>query len=185
MRKSTILALLIIAAVFTLWRQEDVKIEPDADPETGSRFPDYFMENFSITSMNKQGEPAHILKAKKMLHYSDEDYSELEQPFITFSDANSHFTIQAEKANFKKNQNIIYLHKNVIIQRAASKNQNELFIYTDYLKIDTQTRIAETDQAARVKTNKAELNTKGLIFDNMKGILKLQSQVKGIYETAR
>jgi len=181
----TVLAVLIFVAIFALWLQEDVKKKPDVDPETQTRFPDYFMENFTITSMNESGTPAYILKAKKMLHYSDEDYSELVHPEISFSDNKKHFTIQASSAKFKQSENTIHLHDNVVIQRAPSKNQNELSIYTDYLKIDTQTRIAETDQAARVKTNKAELKTIGLIFDNTQGLLKLKSQVKGIYETVR
>lgn len=181
----TVLAILIIVAIFALWLQEDVKKAPDIDSQTSTRFPDYFMENFSITSMNEAGAPAYTLKAKKMLHYSDEDYSELENPQMIFSDTNSHFTIHASSAKFQQSNNLIHLHDNVIIQRGASKNQSELSIYTDYLKIDTKTRIAETDQPARVKTDKAELNTRGLIFDNMQGILKLKSQVKGIYETTR
>ena len=181
----TVLAILIFVAIFALWLQEDVKKKPDVDSQTQSRFPDYFMENFTITSMNESGRPAYILKAKKMLHFSDEDYSELEQPEISFSDEKKQFTIQASSAKFKQSENIIHLHDNVIIQRDAGNNQNELSIYTNYLKIDTKTRIAETDQAARVKTDKAELNTVGLIFDNMQGLLKLKSQVKGTYESAR
>lgn len=181
----TVLAILIFAAIFALWLQEDVKKKPDVDSKAESRFPDYFMENFSITSMNESGSPAYVLKAQKMLHYSDEDYSELVLPVISFTDNKKHFTIQSASAKFKQSENTIHLHDNVIIQRVASKNQNELFIYTDYLKIDTQTRIAETDQAARIITGKAELKTVGLVFDNMQGLLKLKSQVKGTYETTR
>jgi len=181
----TILAILIVAAVFALWLQEDVKKKPVPGTQTDLRFPDYFMENFSISSMNRQGSPEYILSAKKMLHYSDEDYSELELPIVKFTNTGSHFIITASSARLEQSKNIIHLHNNVVIQRAATENQNELSIYTDYLKINTRTSVAETDRPARVKTNNAELNAKGLIFDNLKGTLKLKSQVKGIYESIR
>lgn len=181
----TALAILITVAIFALWLQEDVKKKPDPDALPTSRFPDYFMENFSITNMNESGKPTYILKAEKMLHYSDEDYSELEQPVMTFSDAKNSFTITASGAKFLQSKNTIHLNDNVIVHRAATPDQSELSIYTDYLKINTQTRIAETDQPARIKTAKAELNTRGLVFDNMRGVIKLKSQVKGIYESTR
>jgi len=181
----TILAILIIAAIFALWLQEDVKKKPPPGTQTDLRFPDYFMENFSISSMNSQGSPEYILSARKMQHYSDEDYSELELPVVKFTNTGNHFIVTANSAKLEQSKNIIHLHDNVIIQRSATENHNELSIYTDYLKINTETSVAETDLAARVKTNNAELNAKGLVFDNLKGTLQLKSQVKGIYESVR
>lgn len=185
MRTYFTLVLVIIISIISLWLQEDSKKKPDEESLDSIRFPDYFMENFSITNMNEQGLPVYIIKARKMLHFADNDDAELEQPVITFTQADNKYTLVASRALIVKSENLIHLYDNVKIHRSASDNQNELSIYTDYLKIDTQTRIAETEQAARIKTKDAELHTTGLIFDNMQGIIKLKSQVKGIYETAR
>lgn len=185
MRTYIFLAILIIIAIFSLWLQEDIKKKPRQDAQQSTHFPDYFMENFSVTSLNVQGQPEYTLKASRMLHYEDDNSAELEEPYIEFSQTESKFTIQAKRASYLQNQNIIHLYEQVVIHRTSSKKHNELSIHTDYLKIDTQSRIAETDQLARVKTAEAELTTHGLIFNNMQGNLKLQSQVKGVYETTR
>ena len=182
MRTTITLAIFIIIAVGSFWFLQNLTEEPVSDISADSHFPDYFMENFSITSLNSQGEPEYILKAAKMLHYSDDDKAELDQPFINIKQTDNDITLSASKAVFLQQENIIYLHDKVIIHRAASKTQSELSIFTDYLKIDTNTHIAETHLAARVKTPAAELNTIGLKLDNMQGIVKLQSQVKGTYD---
>lgn len=184
MRTYITLVIFILIAIGSFWFLQDLTKEPVSDKEADSHFPDYFMDNFSITSLNQQGEPEYILQAKKMLHYSDDDKAELEQPYLNITQADKNITLQASRAVFLQQENIIYLHEKVIIHRAASKTQTELSIYTDYLKINTQLHIAETNLAARVKTPEAELNTIGLILDNLQGTLKLQSQVKGTYEAA-
>jgi len=182
MRTYITLAVFIIIATGSFWLLQDLTREQVKDKTSASRFPDYFMENFSITNMSQKGNPEYVLKARKMLHYADNDRSELELPFINITQADTNITLRASRAIYLQQKNTIHLHDEVIIHRAASKTQSELSIYTDYLKINTQSQIAETDAAAKVKTPEAELNTIGLIFNNKQGTLKLQSQVKGTYE---
>ncbi len=183
MRAYTTLIIFILIAVGSYWLLQNTSKENVDDKKTTVRFPDYFMEDFSITRLNDQGQPETILQAKKMLHYADDDSAELQQPLLKINREQTNVTLRAERAVFFKQQNILHLYDNVIIHRAASTTQSELSIYTDYLKINTQTNIAETDKAAKIKTPEAEINSMGLIFDNLHGTLKLQSKVKGIYES--
>jgi len=192
MRTYTTLIIFIIFAIGSFWLLQDTNKQTTEDQKSASRFPDYFMENFSITNLDIKGQPESVLQAKKMLHYADDDSAELELPFLKVIRENSSVTLRAEHATFFKQENTLYLRDNVIIHRAASHEasqeassqaQTELTIYTDYLKINTLTNIAETDKAAKIKTPQAEITSMGLIFDNKKATLKLNSKVKGIYET--
>ena len=184
MRTFITLTIFITIAITSFWFLQDITDKQVEDKKTAERFPDYFMDNFTITNMNQQGQPEYQLEATKMLHYPDDDSTELTQPFIKVTQTDNNITIKASRAIFLQKKNTIYLHDNVIIHRAASENQNELSIYTNYLKINTQSHIAETNLAAQIKTTEATLNSIGLIYDNKQGVLKLQTQVKGIYETA-
>ncbi len=183
MRTYFTLAIFIVFAVGSYWLLQNTNKEITEDKKSAERFPDYFMENFSITSMNIQGQPESILKAKKMLHYADDDSAELDQPSLRFNRGKSQVTLTADRAKFFKQKNILYLYDNVIIHRQASASQSELFIYTNDLKINTETNIAETEQAATIKMPQTEINSVGLIFDNIRGTLTLPSKVKGVYET--
>lgn len=182
MRNFLILATLITVAIFALWLQQDSKLLPRVNEQETSRFPDYFMDNFSITSMNTEGSPGYTLQASKMLHYSDDDSAELTNPVLTFHDQDKTIRLQAKRAQYLQQQNLLHLYDDVSIQRSGEQNKNELTILTDYLKIDTQSRIAHTDHMTRIQTTDIKLSSKGLTYDNRQGILTLNAQVKGIYE---
>jgi len=155
------------------------------------------MHDFIITQMNPQGKAEHVLKARTMLYYKEDNLAELEQPVILFRQQNKLFSVQADRAIYHQDQNRVQLYDNVIIKRdvgmpddliltAQFDNlQNELSIFTDYLTIDTETQRAETDQAVRLKTADVELHSTGLLIDNKQDIVKLKSQVKGRYEQPR
>ncbi len=185
MRTYFFLAVLIIIAVFALWFQEDIKQQPPLLEQADEHFPDYFMENFSITGLNEQGVTSYTIQASRMLHYADDNSAELENPVLEFSDAGRQFTIRAGRADYLQQDNLVHLYDDVTIIRQDSGNQGgELSIHTSYLKVDTHAQMAETDQPTRVSTQHMKLSANGLIYDNKQGRLKLTSQVKGTYETA-
>jgi len=185
MRTFIILVIFISIALASYWFQQSIsrKIETEAQPE--QRFPDYFLEDFSITRMNPQGRPAYTLKASKLLHYADDNSADLERPFIRFNEQSREFTVQAQRAHYLQEKNTIQLYENVEIHRTAKNDQNELSIYTDYLKINTRSRIAETDRPIRITHPMARINAIGLVFNDTEGRLILKSQVKAIYDTSR
>ena len=182
MRTIITLIVFITIAIGSYYFLRDLTAPPEDKKQAAANFPDYFMENFSITQMNVNGLPEYQIKAVKMQHFSQNDKAELEQPVLTLTQADLNVTLRASRAILLQNKNLIYLHDNVIIHRAASKTQSELTIYTDYLKLNTLTYIAETHLAAQIKTPLSELNSVGLILNNIQGTLKLKAQVKGFYE---
>ena len=182
MRNYLLPLLLIIAAVVALWFQDSAKQKPPSDKTIDTHFPDYFMDNFSITSMNEQGAIEYTLSASKMLHFADDDSSELTSPFLAFSKTDRQVSVRASRAVYLQQQNILHLYDDVTIIRSSDQTQSELSIHTDYLKINTVSRIAETDRDTQVNTAELKLNSKGLIYNDKQGRLILTSRVKGIYE---
>ena len=184
MRTYITLVLVIIIGIASLWFQEDSKEQVEGLSKTSERFPDYFMENFSVTNMRESGKPSYTLTAKRMQHFNDDDSAELEHPLIEFSQNGDSYTLQSTRAVYLKQQNLIHLYDDVVIHRKNVQEKSELSIYTDYLKINTATEIAENEHPSRLTTAQSELNTVGLILDNREGKLILKSQVKGVYKNA-
>jgi len=184
MRTYISLVLVIIIGIFSLWFQEDGKQQLEDIILPSERLPDYFMENFSVTNMDANGQVGYIVSAARMIHFTDNDNAELELPIIKFKQNDTNFTLQATRAVYQKNKNLVYLYDDVIIHRESAQQKNELFIYTDYLKIDTMSKVAENAHPTRVKTAYTELNAMGLRLDNLQGNLILKSQVKGVYKNA-
>lgn len=184
MRTYITLVLVIIIGILSLWFQEDGKQQRKDITLPSERLPDYFMENFSVTNFDDSGQVSYILYAAKMFHFTDDDSAELEQPVIKFKQNNESITLQATRAIYQKNESLVHLHDNVIIHRESTLQKNELFIYTDYLKIDTMSKVAENEHPTRVKTSRAELNAMGLLLDSSQARIVLKSQVKGVYKNA-
>ncbi|MCW9012647.1 MAG: LPS export ABC transporter periplasmic protein LptC [Gammaproteobacteria bacterium] len=185
MRTSISLIIVFILALLSIWLQDAFQKTPIVQPEKDEHFPDYFMENFTITNMDENGQVAYSIQAKKLEHFADDNSAEIIEPFIEFKDRKGDWTISAERAHFLGQQNIIHLYEKVHIIRAGSNTRSPLSIETNYLVINADSQIAQTDKPAHIKTRDSELDTVGMVFDNRQGILKLLSRVRGTYAVAK
>lgn len=185
MKRAISLIVISALALLSWWFQDIWKETPIIQPKKEEHFPDYFMENFTLTNMDANGHPSYILRAAKMLHYADDNSSELERPRFQFLSKKGDWTITAEQALILENKKQIQLKTNVQLSRNASAQQTPLIIDTEFLSINTETEIAETRHPAQVSSKGLSMKTKGLMYDNRKGILKLVSEVKGVYEATR
>ena len=179
------LAIVLALALVSWWFQDFLQETPIVSPPTDKHFPDYFMENFTITSMDETGQPAFILKAKRLLHFADDDFTEMSFPIIEFKEASGDWSISANRAKIFKDKNVIHFYDDVKVQRILLKSNNQLNIDTHYLKVNTENKIAETDQQAHIESQDFELDTLGMIFNSKQGIIELKSKVKGFYEAAQ
>jgi lipopolysaccharide export system protein LptC len=179
------LAFVLALALVSWWFQDFMLKSPILKQPKDAHFPDYFMENFTVTSMDSNGKSAYVLKAQRLQHFSDDDSVEISLPIIEFKDTNGDWSISANRAQILKDKNIIHLYENVLIERLQSETSTPLNISTSYLTINTLNRIVETDQQAHIKTHDAELDTLGMVFNGKQGILNLQSKVKGFYEPSQ
>jgi lipopolysaccharide export system protein LptC len=182
----TFITILVVVtlALLSIWLQDLFKETPIIRVEKDKHFPDYFLENFNIVSLDENGQPAYMVTASRLDHYADDDSAELQHPLIEFVGDGNDWSISAQRAIIAADKTIIHLYDQVEVKRIGNAQQRDLNIATDYLKIHTDSKIAETDRPARIRTSDLELDTIGMVFDNSQGILKLMSQVKGTYEPA-
>lgn len=185
MRTTTGLIIFFVLALLSWWLQDLWQETPIVKTIKDQHFPDYFMENFTITNMNKKGQPDYILSASRLEHFADDDSTEIMQPHIVFKETEGDWSISASRAQILQKDKTIHLYDSVNINREASPERPPLTITTDYLKVDTDNKLAETDRLAHIQSQQLELKTMGMVFDGNKGILKLLSQVKGRYDTGQ
>jgi len=145
--------------------------------------PDYFMENFTITSMNEKGEPRSILTSAKMLHFPDDDSTELEEPFMTMIAANGKpWKIKADRGWVAANNKLILLSGNVRIDRLSGPNNRSVKLFTDKLRIHPELDFAETDRPVTMISNKRRTSAIGMRAYVRKGKLQLLDDVHVSYE---
>ena len=173
--------LLLLAA--TYWLSLQVQ-SPDSGSKKSMRHdPDYIMDNFTATTLDKQGKVRFVMSAQKMMHYPDDDRTYLDAPRL-MSMAAEHPAMQMTALNGEVSSkgDELFLRNNVVIVRPAYANKSELTLRTSYLHIVPNKDIADTDQAVTLEDARVTLNAIGMEMDNKAHTVKFLSQVKTVYE---
>jgi len=162
----------------TYWLNQQV--QQDIAKPVGKRHdPDAIMENFSAVKMNQQGAPRFIMNAKKMLHYPDDDSTELDVPHLTTLSAERppiHVSAQRGLASSKGDE--VFLYSNVKVVREADANREELTLLTEYLHAIPDRDLANTDHPVTIVDAHNTTHAIGLEMDNKARTLKLLAQVR-------
>lgn len=177
------LILLALLAALTFWLNQSVRAPSTAQNEDLHRAPDYMIENFSATRMDHDGVTRHVLSAKRMLHYPDDDTTDLEQPrFINTDPGKPALQVDADQAKMTANGEDIYLTGNVTVLRKAGKGRGETTMSTDYLHLIPGDDIAKTDKPVVITEANAIIKAVGMEISNRTQVTRLFSQVRVVHD---
>lgn len=160
-------------------------IEPRRSPlqPSSGHQADSFSKRFTKLTMDENGKPKNKLFAEAMVHFKDDDSTELELPVFTyFKDRSLPWIIHSERGLISSNR-IIRLVTKVKITREAAPGIEPVIINTTNLLINPNYDFAKTEDYAELISNHNQLSGVGLslTFGENKRI-KLHSQVKGKYD---
>lgn len=176
--------LLLLLAALTYWL--DRAVQPTAaQRETLSRHdPDYTVDKLLATRMDVNGRVRDTLHAARMVHYPDDDSTELEKPrFMTFGQG-APLAITSNHALVSSNGGNLYFRGDVRATRAPYANNSELVVTTQYLHVMPDDNIAKTDQAVTIQDANMTIDAVGMELNNETRILKLNARVHGVYNSA-
>jgi len=152
--KLVMLALLLIIGSWSLWHNLHQAEIQTPDTFTAAHKLDYFVDNFSVTTMTTEGKPARTLTAIKMKHFRDTGITELEQPFFhVYSQSDSVWEITSEQGELSADGKTLLLSGQVEIDRPASPNVRSMHISTTNLRVNADQDYAETDDAVKITSN--------------------------------
>ncbi len=176
------LILLALLASMSFWL--DHKVQPQARRPDGStrHDPDFMIEGFSAVKMNPDGTRRYALAAKNLIHYPDDNSTELTLPRLVYFDyERAPVTVRSETAESMQGGDNVYFHGNVQIIRSAFGTNAELGIFTSYLHVIPDKDLAKTDKPVRMVEGPSTANSVGLEFNNATHEIKLLSEVKASY----
>ena len=182
------MAALIAAA--SSWLLDAVKSSISESPKAlQPHYPDYYVKNFSLTMTDKTGILSRRLDGAYMVHYEDDDTSELDRPVLT--------TYKVDKPNWRidaltgwvgPDAQLIRLRGDVVMKRYGDssdahigKSNNDLQIKTPALMVFPDTDYAQTDERVVITENSTTIEGIGMTADLKEKRLRLLAQVKGTY----
>jgi lipopolysaccharide export system protein LptC len=166
----------------TYWLDQQVQPEL-AKPDSGMRHdPDSVVENFSAMKLNEQGTPHFIMNAVKMLHYPDDDSTELESPRLTLlADDRPTVFATAKTGIISSKGDEYFLQGDVEMLREAVEQQDRLKLQTEYLHFIPDQDLVKSSLAVTLVEAHTTVNAVGMELNNKTRTIKLLSKVRSEY----
>lgn len=180
----TLLLLIILLAVVSGWVFESIEKSPIMTKEKLRHDPDYFLTNFTATTMNNKGQPHYKVKAKHLEHYPDDNSMKLEQPLISFFENNEKsWTAQADQALIYQTSKEIHLKGNVILNQVLNpiKNKTPVILNAEQLIIESDKKVAHTKSSIKLMQGKSTIQATGMRADMKKNRIEFLSNTRSHY----
>jgi lipopolysaccharide export system protein LptC len=172
-----------LLALTTFWLGKVASTQPLLGSGGFSHDPDYVIENFAALTFDAQGQPHSRLSAKKMVHYMDDDSTELEAPRFERSDGESApISVQSKRGLVTADREDVYFLGDVRVTRAATEGQAAIELTTEYIRLIPDHEILRTEKPVLMRQGNSVVEATGLFVDGEKRIFQLAGRVKAIYD---
>jgi lipopolysaccharide export system protein LptC len=176
------IALMFALALLTFYLERAVRDE-ERQPTLRRHDPDYIIHNFTTVTFNSDGTPESTLSAAKMIHYPDDDSTELEAPRLARSLPDEpRMTVRADRGMLSSEGQEIFLYDNVRLVREAGAGRPEAQLTTSFLHVVQPRSLARTDRPVLLEEPTRSLAGRGMEYDYGTGRLVLHADVRGRFE---
>ena len=180
------LLLLLALAAASLWLERAVQA-PEREKSGKTRHdPDFIAEDFGIAKMSASGKPEYSLYAARMLHYPDDESTDIVAPrMVQRHDNAAPIVIRADRGLISRNGDEASFYGNVVVVREAGRGRGELRIQTEHLQIVPERDLARTDKPVVITEGRSRLAGVGMEFNNETRQFMLLSQVRGTFDAGK
>ncbi|HVP08926.1 MAG TPA: LPS export ABC transporter periplasmic protein LptC [Burkholderiales bacterium] len=180
------LLLMLALAGLTFWLERTVREEEGVHPSLRRHDPDYIVDNLRHTRYNALGAIESTLVAAKMLHYPDDDTTDLVAPRLVQSKPNEpRMTVTADRGAVSEDGEEVFLYDNVLLVRDGSGENPEARMRTDFLHLVRGKSVVSTDREVVITEDTRRLSGRGMEYHNDSQELFLREHVRGRYEATK
>ncbi|MDH5191934.1 MAG: LPS export ABC transporter periplasmic protein LptC [Gammaproteobacteria bacterium] len=182
-----ILAILLIIIVSGLSGLFLDSVTPDKEKEEKKlrHDPDYYVIDFTVTTMGENGKPKHLLVAERMNHYPDDDTTELLKPHMEiYRIKEPAWHIDSNRGWVSSDGKLVLLLGKVHIRRKGSKTNEPVNLWTEELRFHPDDEYAETDKHVKIKNGNSITEATGMRAWLGEGRIQFLSRTRGSYESA-
>lgn len=174
--------LLALLAGLSFWLQKTVDQGETRSDGKLRHDPDAIAENFVVRRFDDTGNVKYRLTAPYLVHYPDDDSSELQSPvLISYRPDAAPVTLTAKHAKVTAKGETVYLWDDVSATRAATPERPEMVARMPDLTTQPDVGIAFTNSPVEITQGQSWIKGVGAHLDNNTSTLVLQSQVTGLY----
>ena len=171
------LALMLALALLTFYLERTVR-EDESPPALRRHDPDYLVSKFTTTTYTGDGAAETVMSAERMVHYPDDDTTELLQPRVLQAKPNQpRYSVRADRGQLSRDGDEIFLYGDVLLVREASTEAPEARMTTDFLHVLRERSLVRTDRLVKIVEGGRSLQGRGMEYNNDTRSLVLRSDV--------
>ena len=145
-----------------------------------SHTPDYFADNFSITTLDETGQTQYRINARKMIHYEDDDNIDATLPSIrSFTPGKPDVTSYGDTGVIKGDGSIVDLYGNAKVLRDPGAGDPAMAAYSEHFHVLVNDDIVETEKPVKLVRGQSLTTANGMIYNNVTREMRLLGQVRG------
>jgi lipopolysaccharide export system protein LptC len=176
------LALMLALALLTFYLDRMVR-EEEAPPAKRRHDPDYVITNFTTTTFDREGKPLSILSAERMVHFPDDDTTELRSPRVVQTKPKEpRLSVSAERGAVSADGEELFLYDNVVLVREADEQRPEARLTTSFLHILRDRSLVRTDREVTIVEDTRSLSGRGMEYNSESRVFTLMAEVRGRFE---
>ena len=177
------LGLMLALALLTFYLERTVR-EDDTPAAARRHDPDYYVTNFTTTTYNRAGAPETMMSAARMVHYPDDDTTELEAPRVVQSKPNEpRYSVRAERGQLSRDGDEIFLYGDVVLVRDASEHAPEARMTTEFLHVLRDRSLVRSDREVKIVEGSRSLQGRGMEYNNESRELLLRHDVQARFDS--
>lgn len=173
------LLLMLALAGATLWLERAAREDEGAHPSLRRHDPDYVIDNLKAIRFGTGGAPESTLAAAKVVHYPDDDSTELLAPRVVQTKPNEpRISVSAERGALSRDGDEVFLYDNVQLVRDAVRGRPEMRVQTSFLHVVRARSLVRTDRDVLITEGGRELSGRGMEYHNESAELFLRERVR-------
>lgn len=177
------LLLMLALAGLTFWLERTVREEEGVHPSLRRHDPDYVVDNLTHTRFNIQGMVESTLTAAKMLHYPDDDTTDLLAPhFVQTKPNEPRVTLTADRGALSQDGEEVFLYDNVLIVREGGPDRSEARMRTSFMHVVQAQSVFRTDRDIVITEDDRVISGRGMEYHNDSKEMFLRDRVRGRFE---
>jgi lipopolysaccharide export system protein LptC len=180
------LALMLALALLTFYLERATRDEEKGPAALRRHDPDYVVTNFTTTTYDRDGTPLSMLSAARMLHFPDDDTTELVAPRIVQTKPKEpRFHVRAERGALSGDGEEIFLYDNVVLVREADDERPAAKLTTSFLHIVRERSLVRTDREVTIEEEHRSLSGRGMEYNSDSREFSLHADVRGRFDPKR
>ena len=174
------LVLLTLLAALTFWLDQTTKVGEQRDDGKGRHDPDFIVDRFTVRRFDPDGHLQHLLTAQKMLHYPDDDSTEVSAPALSYFSNGRRTDATAPRAWLGPEGKELRLSDGVRVVQGATATEPATTLTTTEMTVYPDEEIARTSTPVTIVQDSSVINATGLEADNRLRLYKLQGRAHAV-----